>query len=354
MQLDKAQVLEATKKGKAERKKEELDYLRFREDHRKIPRGTVVLKNRVIWGFPHIPRIFTLDKGLEKNIKSKEIYLEEKIDGYNLRVAQINGKIFAFSRGGFIDLFSTEKARDLGLKKFFSDNPEFVLCGEMLGNTPYTKPKKKFDVRFFVFDIGKGDGSYLSCEDRYKFLRKYKIRSVPVFGKFKVNEKKKLANLAKSVNNSKSEGMVVKSADRKHVCKYVTPSADIEDISNSILFDMPSGFFLQRVFRSGMFIKDFNLNRRDYAKKLGEAFYSSFWTDMKNVADGRGAQQEFEILIKEPKIWENIQHHMSKEVKLEVVFRREEKERTRIRFTKTYKKTSKRLRDALNGKGETD
>ena len=95
MQLDKSQVIAATKKGKAERKKEELDYLRFREDHRKIPRGTVVLKNRVIWGFPHIPRIFTLQKGLEKNIKSMDIYIEEKIDGYNLRVAKINGKIIS-------------------------------------------------------------------------------------------------------------------------------------------------------------------------------------------------------------------------------------------------------------------
>jgi len=354
MKLDKAQVVEAQKKGKAERRNEEIDYIRFREDHRKIPRGTLVLKERVIWGFPHIPRIFTLQKGLEKNIKSQEIYIEEKIDGYNLRVAAVGGKLFAFSRGGFIDAFSTEKVRAMGLDGFFDENQGYVLCGEMVGNTPFTAPTGKFDVKLYVFDIERGNGAYLACEERYTLLRKHGILGVPVFGKFRADEAKKLASLARSVNNSTSEGMVIKSADRKHICKYVTPTADIEDIANSILFDMPSGFFLQRVFRSGLFIKDFNLDREDYAKRLGMALYSSLWSDMRGVQEGRGAQQEFEIFIKDTSIWENIRRHMSSEVKLEVIYRREENGGTRIRFTKTYKKTSKRLRDALSGKGETD
>lgn len=354
MELSKSLVLEALKKGKAEKKKEEIEYLRFRADFRSVPRGTVLLRNKVIWGFPHIPRIFNLDKGIERNVKSDEIYIEEKIDGYNLRVAKVGGKRFAFSRGGFIDAFSTEKVRGMKFDRFFSDFPDHVLCGEMIGNTPYTKPTKKYDVEFLAFDIDRGDGSYLPCDEKYALLKKYKIESVPVFGKYKKNDSKRLRDLARSVNRNKKEGMVIKSIDRKQVMKYVTPNADIEDIANSILFDMPTGFFLQRVFRSGLFIHDFNLNRDEYAKKLGKAFYSSVWKDLKDVQEGRGAEQEFEILIKDPKVWDELHHHMSKEVKLEVIFNREEKKGRRIRFRKKYKKTTKRLKGAMIGKGETD
>lgn len=354
MELSKQDLLEAIKKGKAERRKEEIEYIRFREDHRKVPRGTVVLKSRVIWGFPHIPRIFTLEKGIERNIKSEEICIEEKIDGYNLRVASVDGRIFAFSRGGFVDAFSTEKARGMKLERLFSANPGYALCGEMLGNTPFTRPTKKFDVKLLVFDVDMGDGRYLPCDEKFALLKKYRIQSVPVLGRLRASERKKLLEIAKTANRNRKEGMVIKSADRKQVVKYVSPNADIEDIANSILFDMPSGFFLQRVFRSGLFIRDFNLNREEFAKKLGEAFYSSLEKDIGDVEQGRGAEQEFEIMIKDPGIWENIHHHMSKEVKLEVIFSREEKAGKRIRFRKVYKKTTRRLRNALSGKGETD
>jgi ATP-dependent RNA circularization protein (DNA/RNA ligase family) len=117
---------------------------------------------------------------------------------------------------------------------------------------------------------------------------------------------------------------------------------------------MPTGFFLQRVFRSGLFINDFNLDKDEYYKKLGQAFYQSVWDDLENVKAERGAEQVFEIRVKDPSIWDNLHKHMSREVKLEVIFQREEKIGSRIRFRKKYKRTTRKLRNALNGKGETD
>lgn len=354
MDISRAQVLSALKKGKAEKKKEEIEYIRFREEAGKIPRGTVVLKNRVVPGFQRIKRIFSLEKGIERNMRTDEAHIEEKIDGYNVRVAKTDGMLYAFSRGGFIDAFSTEKARGMGLEKFFERFPAYVLCGEMLGNTPFTKPAKKYDVRFLVFDICREDGAYIRGDEKYAILKKYGIESVPVLGRFSIKDKKKLKDIALAANRNGLEGLVIKSTDRENVVKYVTPDSDISDIRDSILFDMPAGFFIQRVFRSGLFIHDFSLDKEKYFKKLGQAFYESVWNDLGNVKGGRGAEQAFEILIKDPGIWENIRRHMSKEVKLEIIFRREEKAGTRIGFRKIYKKTTKKIHDALMGKGVTD
>jgi len=356
MDLTKAQVLEALKKGRAEKLKEDIEYVRFRENHGKVNRGTVVTRERVICGFEHIPRIFTLEKGLARNINSDEVYIEEKIDGFNLRVAKVDGKIFAFSRGGFIDAFATEKAAEMGLEKFFSDHPDFVLCGEMIGNTPYTTPTDKFDVKLFVFDIDNGSGTYLPCEEKYGILKKYKIEGVPAFGRFRISDIKKIRDLALQLNRSKKEGMVIKTPDRKKTIKFVTPNADIEDIENCspVFFDMPIGFYIQRVFRSGLFIREFGLDVDDYAKRLGMAFYGGLHKGIDYVDEGRGAEEIFEIFVKNPGTWETIHHHMSKEVKLEVLFNRDESGGKRIRFRKLYKKTTKKIHEALSGKGLTD
>ncbi|MFH1393964.1 MAG: RNA ligase [Candidatus Micrarchaeota archaeon] len=346
----------ALERGKVEKKEEELGYLRFIDDFSGVPRGTVIVGTRVIWGFPHIPRIFTLEEGVKRNIKDKEVYLEEKIDGYNLRIARIKGKVYAFSRGGFLDSFSTEKARGMRLDGFFNAKPRHILCGEMIGNTPYTKPSGKYDVKLLVFDIMREDGDFLQCASRHELLKKFGIEGVPFLGKFRADDGNSLKRVALSLNKSNKEGMVIKAADRKTVVKYVTPNADIEDIANgaAIYLDMPPGFFYQRVLRSGIFMKDFALEQEKFAKKLGEAFYSGLMKALKETEKGEEASEEFEILIKDPAVWQHIRNHMSHGVHLEEVFRREEEGGTRIRFLKKYKKTSRLLKAYLHGKGITD
>jgi putative ATP-dependent DNA ligase len=347
---------EALGKGKAEKMGGALDYVRFREASGRIERGTVVLGQRVIWGFPHIKRIFTLEKGLAKNISAQDVYAEEKIDGFNVRIALLGGKVFAFSRGGILDLFVTEKAREMKLEKFFRDNPEKVLCGEMLGNTPHTSPTDKFDVRLFVFDIDDGDGSYIRVGEKYTILKKYGITGVPQLGKFKSADHKALKRLALSLNKGRKEGMVMKSADRKQVVKYVTLWSDIDDISRSsrAFFDMPAGFFHQRVLRSAFFMKDFGISRDEYERMLGRAFYEGLVGALDDAGRGRQIDEEFEILIRDPEIWGDMKRHMGREVKLEELWRREEGGRIRIRFRKIFKRTSRTLISYAAGKGITD
>jgi putative ATP-dependent DNA ligase len=355
--IEKGKIDEAIKKGRAQLLREEINYVRFRSTFKGIERGTVIAQGRkIIWGFPHIKRIFTLEKGMRKNIHEDTIYLEEKIDGFNIRIAKIGGNICAFSRGGFLDYFVTEKVREMGLEKFFGDHPGYVLCGEMIGNTPYTKPTKEFDVKLFVFDIDDGHGNYLPCEMKYELLRKYNIPSVPFIGKFKADDFKKLERVVRDINRARKEGMVVKSESRKDVVKYVNTNADIDDIKNCahLFFDMPFGFFNQRVVRSSFFIRDYGLDREKYGKELGAAYIKGLINALDTIASGRDIEEEFEILVKDESIWDKIRKHTGKEVKLKLISKRKEKGKTRIRFSKTYLRTTRLFRAFLNGKGITD
>ena len=355
--IDKIKVKDALEKGKAEAMKEEINYIRFRSPYKGIERGTVIAPGRkIIWGFPHIKRIFTLEKGLKKNIKENTVFIEEKIDGFNIRIVKINGQIYAFSRGGFLDYFVTEKARGLGLEKFFDVHPKYVLCGEMIGNTPYTKPTKEFDVKLFVFDIDDGHGNYLPCEMKYEILKKYGVPSIPVLGKFERDDSKTLDKLVKQINRARKEGMVVKSEGRLDLVKYVNTNADIDDIKNCahLYFDMPFGFFNQRVIRSSFFIRDYNLDREKYAKELGSAYIDGLIKALDIVSSGRDIEEEFEILVNDASIWDKIRKHTGKEVRLTILWKRKEGRKTRIRFTKTYLRTTRLLRAYLNGKGITD
>ena len=339
--------------GKVEKLREEIEYLRFRDTFRGIERGTAIIGERVIWGYPHIKRIFVLGKGLERNIKGM-IYAEEKIDGFNVRIANVDGKTYAFSRGGFLDSFVTEKAREMGLDGFFRDHPSYVLCGEMIGNTPYTAPSKDFDVRLFVFDVDTGDGSYLSPQKKYDLLKKYGINCVPKLGKCKDQEEAK--KLIRAMIKGKKEGLVFRGDDGKSIVKYVTPFTDVNDIekSSDMFFDMPIGFYYQRILRSAFFIDEFGLESGKYSEKLGNAFYSGLIKAIRTAKKGEDVDAEFEILIKDKKIWKDIQKHMSRDVGLEKLWERDDNGKTRIRFRKIYRKTTKSLGALASGKGLID
>jgi putative ATP-dependent DNA ligase len=353
-----ATVLNALKAGKAERLSGEIEYIRFRDGHGGVERGTAIAGRRAVRSYPHIKRIFTLENGLRRNMKDAELYAEEKIDGFNVRIASVGGKVFAFSRGGFLDAFVTEKAREgAGIAAFFRDNPDAVLCCEMLGNTPYTAPTGDFDVALFVFDIDRGNGTHLPCTKRYALVKKYGLRTVPVLGKFRSDDYAGLRKAVLAMNKGRKEGLVLKGAESGCAVKYVTPWSDIEDISNAsgMLFDMPIGFFHQRVLRSAFFIRDFGLDRDDYARKLGRAFYDGLEAALKQVQEGGEVCEEFEIAVKNPGIWDDIRRHMSREVKLEELWKRQDTDgRTRIRFRKAYRRTTKTLASYSHGKGVAD
>jgi len=349
-------VKNAIKDGKAEKISEEIEYIRFKKPYKKIERGTVITKEKIVWGYPHIPRIFTLNTGIEKNIHTDVFYAEEKIDGYNLRIAKIGKEIFAFTRGGYLDPFATEKARETKtLGAFFEDWPGLVLCCEMVGNTPFTPPAKDFDVKIFVFDIDDGKG-YLPPLEKYSLLKKYKIDMPPFLGRYNKNQIHIVKKIAFYLNKGGKEGMVIKSSDRLQAIKYVTPAANVEDIEKGAyaFFDMPPGFFMQRVFRSSFFIKDFDLDNEKWGADIGNAFQNGLARALGDISGGREIEEEFRIIVSDKKIFDAVVKHMGKEVGIKLISAEKGNGKIAIRFSKVYKRTTKFIKDFWLGKPQID
>ena len=347
----RAKILLAIRKGRIE---ERDGIFRFSERIGTIARGTVVIGKRILYGYPKIRRVFSLADGAEHNLNPGEVWVEEKIDGFNLRVVYENGRIYCISRGGFLDYFATEKiSSDLGVQKFFRDHPLSALHMEMIGNTPYTAPTKKFDVRYYVFDIGNGKNRFVGPAERKEICKKYGLTCVPLLGKVTRGEGRKLKHIAIALNKRGGEGMVLKQHLPRRILKYVVPSSDIADLAqnSALIFDMPAGFMKQRVFRSAISVSELGLNKREYDKLLGEALHKHLYPAIKS---GGEASETFEILVKERKTWEKVLAHMSSEVKIDVVSEKKERGGIRIRFKKIYKKGSRRIRRAVEGYAQAD
>ncbi len=132
--------------------------LRFEKSASGIETGTVVFKNgEVVYGYPKIRRPLVLTPAINKHF-SDVVAVEEKMNGHNVRILSINGDIIALTRGGFICPYSTEVAQRLLPEDLFQENPNLVLCGEMVGpENPYI-PKDVYPtdtIDFYLFDLAR-------------------------------------------------------------------------------------------------------------------------------------------------------------------------------------------------------
>jgi len=339
---------------KSKKVSEEGGFLRFSGKAGGVARGTLVAGERVIPGYPKIKRVFVLERGIERNISSSEFIAEEKIDGYNVRAAVHGRKMLCFSRGGHIDYFAIEKLEDdPAVKKFFSEKPGWVLCGEMVGNTPHTDPTDFYDVRYYVFDMIDEEGYFVGPMERRDFCKKYGLLPVPLIGTFNKSEIHKLKDEVRKLDRAGKEGIVIRGlGTAREMIKHVTPASDINDLreASSKIFDMPSGFMKQRVFRSAVSIRELALQRDRYSLKLGQALYSGLADALARGVVG----EKFRVRVKEISTWEKILEGMGREVEIKVDWKRKIPEGYQIDFTKTYKEGTKIMKRALEGYPQED
>ncbi|MFN3481008.1 MAG: RNA ligase family protein, partial [Thermodesulfovibrionales bacterium] len=95
------------------------DFVRLSQDYKKLPRGTVFYDGGCVPGYPHIMRVLHLSRGINRYLKDSKFFVEEKMDGYNVRIVRIKERIMAFTRGGFICPFTTDRIPDLIDSRFF-------------------------------------------------------------------------------------------------------------------------------------------------------------------------------------------------------------------------------------------
>ena len=334
--------------------------LQFKKDVGNIEAGTVIYINdniEVIRGFPKIRRTLMLFPTIKNHFKDK-ITIEEKMNGYNVRIAFINNKIIALTRRGYLCPYTTKKASEiLGIKDFFYDNPHLVICGEMVGtDNPYVSHfyEEIGSLGFRVFDIReKSSNKPLALKDKYKILEKYGIPSVRVFGTFDVKyAPQKITELIKEIGEEDREGVVIKDPQMKiSPLKYTSSKAHDEELLYAFTypFDFGKDFFFSRVIREGFQAFEMGEDQKelqDRARRLGEAILFPMVNTIKNIASGDIASEDVIIDVESQEEAEEFLRHLHD---LGVYASLIEFKNKRALIRRIHQSTTDKIKNIING-----
>ncbi|MGQ3685609.1 MAG: RNA ligase [Candidatus Loosdrechtia sp.] len=346
---------------------EEFDGIHFYRVTKKVgpmEKGSIITQDGILFDFPRIARILHLENGVGKAY-TKPFYVEEKIDGYNTRIACIQGRILAFSRNAYVCPFSTDRIADfLDTKRIFDDNPHLIVCGEFAGpDNPYNiehPPYIKEDVGFFAFDLmSMNKPESLPVEERYKIFDFYDIPTTRRFGRFSPSDITKLKELVKELNETGCEGIVMKPTDlAERTLKYVTLKSCFRDIrvTAHLMAEMRPEFFTHRIIRAAMYILEhaYPLSA-DVFTQLGEVLLQPVYESVAKAAKNKIIGEQFSLLFHEEK---NIQHmidHLQKcKIKFEVLSKEKRDDYWHITFIKKSYASYDILQKHLDGTSHAD
>lgn len=285
--------------------------LQFRKGVSKIEDGTTIYlrdKTEVIRGFPKTRRTLILSPTIKNHFKHK-IVVEEKMNGYNVRIASIGDEIVALTRRGYMCPYTTKKAVEiLDLVPFFNDYPDYVICGEMVGTeNPYVSHyyEEIGNIGFRVFDIRKKiSNEPLPIKEKQELLDKYNLPGVRVLGTFDLEEApQKVKEIIKDIGKNKREGVVMKDPEMEiSPLKYTSSRAHDDEISYafSYPFDFGKDFFFSRVIREGFQAYEMNENEdelKQRALRLGESILHPMIGTIENIASGNQAAEDMIIEV---------------------------------------------------------
>ncbi len=270
----------AIQEGKAKREQSfGLRYVRFSDDYRELPRGTVLFEEALIPGYPQIGRIVVLRSGLAEQFHGS-FWAEEKVNGFNVRIAKVGDRILAFSRGGFICPFTTDRVGDLLDLTVFEEAPDLVVCAEVAGpENPYHEGSPPFipaDVQLFTFDLMRhGSARFLNQEEKMKLIDRYRLPATTIFGQYNRQNIDELESIGLRLDREGKEGIVFKEVGSQKRAKYVVGQSNIQDINDAAinLMDVHSSFFMDRILRLALFLDEHELEpSRAIKEQLGGAF----------------------------------------------------------------------------------
>ncbi len=295
----------------------------------KLGKGSVVTSSEIIFDFPRIARILQLENGIKLTF-DKPFYVEEKVDGYNVRVARIEDQVLAFTRGSYVCPFSTDRLKDFfNIEKFFSENPNLIVCGEIAGpENPYNSESPPYvteDVKFFAFDIRiKTTDQQVPVGKRYKLFDKYEIPTVTRFGKYTISDAEKLKEHLKELNDKGSEGIVFKpTSPGEKTIKYVTVGSCLRDmkVTSSVMIETPAEFFTHRILRTIFYLLEHNLPLDNtILEKTGEALLLPLFESVKKAIQGEMIVERFDVrFIKKQNIKKLFEHFRKCKVDAELI-----------------------------------
>ncbi|WP_290652533.1 RNA ligase [Aquisalimonas sp.] len=274
-------LTQALGRGKAvEDRFERLTFTRLVDTVAGYPRGSVVLPDgSIVSGYPSIARVQSLAAGLRRHY-SGPFWAEEKIDGFNVRIVRYGQTHYAFSRGGFVCPFSTDRLPDLMDPAVFDEDPQLVLCAEIAGpENPYLEghpPQVAEDVALFAFDMmHRARPGFVSQDDKMRLIARYGLPATRIFGRYQPEDTEPLQQLILQLDAEGSEGLVFKGEEDGSRAKYVTGRSNVSDIAlcGDQLLDLPPEYFTNRLLRLALFASENGqVGDAELERSLGRAF----------------------------------------------------------------------------------
>jgi putative ATP-dependent DNA ligase len=294
--------------------------LRFDKAVSGIEAGTVVFdEDEIVYGYPKIRRAMMLSPAIKRHF-SDGVLVEEKMNGHNVRVANVGGRMIALTRGGFICPYSTEVANDQIPPDVFRENPDLVLCGEMVGpKNPYV-PKEVYPTEamdFYLFDVSrKGRRDMEGSSGTHALAEEYGIRSVHLFGEFETKEAAgEIKKIIKELGSRGREGVVIKDpANLKSPIKYTSSESNCRDLEFAFRYynDYGQDFFFSRVVREGFQAAEWSEDEDEFLERclrLGKSMLGPMRETVEAKIAGDPIVQEVEIMTKDLQTAADFEEH---------------------------------------------
>ncbi|AIY91080.1 RNA ligase [Geoglobus acetivorans] len=286
-----------------------IEAVRFDKKFGEIEEGTVVAKTingvRIVRGFPKIKRALVLNPTLKKHFEN-EVAVEEKMNGYNVRIARFGKNLYAMTRRGIICPYTTEKARELINPEFFKDHGNLVLCCEAVGEeSPYV-PKSMYGVEgldFFVFDIREErTNKPLPVEEKLRLCDEYGLKHATYFGTYDVEvAHDEIRDVISHLAREGREGVVIKDPEMKlSPLKYTTSQTNAEDLKYAFRFfnDYGKDFMFSRIVREGFQSFEFSESDEEFRERclrLGMAILKPMVESIREVAQGGKVSEKLRL-----------------------------------------------------------
>lgn len=340
------------------------ELFRFDKPISGIEGGTCIFLKpfEIVRGFPKIPRALILHPGIAAHFSSCEkVAVEEKMNGYNVRIALITDKVAGITRGGFVCPYTTEKASELVGREFFLDHPDLVLCGEMVGpDSPYV-PKSIYDIEsleFFVFDIReKLTGKPMPVMKRRELAGEYGLNSVRLFGEYDVEKAHEdIADVIRGFGTSLHEGVVIKDPEMVlSPVKYTSSMSNCADLKYAFEFynDYGRDFFFPRVCREAFQAVEWEENEEsleDRYQRLGESILSPMIKTIRKKKSGERITETVQIRVRDLLTVKEFEEHL-RLLGVDAIFEEPEKigDGYLVRIRKKYHSTDDKTESILRG-----
>jgi len=340
------------------------DLFRFDKPISGIESGTCIFLKPfdIVRGFPKIPRALMLYPGVAAHFSSCEkVAVEEKMNGYNVRIALIGDELAGLTRGGFVCPYTTEKACELVGGDFFFEHPGLVLCGEMVGpDSPYV-PKSIYDIEsleFFVFDIReKLTGRPIPVMKRRELVDEYGLVSVKLFGEYYVEKAHtEIASIIKDFGTSLNEGVVIKDPEMiLPPVKYTSSMSNCADLRYAFEFynDYGRDFFFPRVCREAFQAVEWDEiedRLEERCRMLGESILLPMIKTIRKKKEGERITETVQIRVRNLNTAREFEEHL-KLLGVDAIF--DEPEKTGdgylVKIHKKYHSTSDKTESILRG-----